>query len=146
MSTARDVMTSNILFLTDEMPISEAVQTFVENRITSAPVLKGEKDVLGQLTEMGLVRALVLHQLQPAKFNQIAHCGDLLGEATYVTETDPMAKVISTMIASSAKRVLVKGKDGSIVGIISPKDLLKALSGEASLAKSVRQEISKLAA
>jgi CBS domain-containing protein len=144
--TAKDVMTPDPIVLESSMTISEVVDLFTKKKISSAPVQSSMGgDVAGQLTELGLVRALVLHQLQPQKYSKIAHCMELLEEGVFVDPKDSLTVVIKAMIKSPSQRILVKSEGRKIFGIISPKDMMRVLlQGENEESKAMQTEIGKL--
>lgn len=143
MFTAKDIMTPKIKTLEPSGSIQEAIQFFNETKVTSVPVVQSNGEAMGMMTEMSLVRAVVLMQLQPDKFKKIQHISDLLEKAVFVNEVDQMPKVLAAMISSAVKRVIVQNNAGQFTGIISPKDLLKALNGDKSLAATIQAATQK---
>ncbi len=141
MIVAKDIMTPKVKTLESSNSIVEAIQFFNETKLSSVPIVTGANESMGMMTEMSLVRAVVLMQLQPDKFKKVQHIADLLEKAVFVREADPMPKILAAMISSAAKRVIVQNNAGQYMGIISPKDLLKALNGDKSLAQVVQAEV-----
>lgn len=144
MSFAKNIMTRDPITLDSSVPISDAVKLFAEKKISSVPVFSTTGDGVGLLTEFVLLRALVMSQLQPAKFSKIAHCLDILEPVQFVTPDDTISAVLSTMMKSPHRRVLVRSGGRKIHGIISPKDLLRSLSAGSEEAKSIQAAVEKL--
>jgi CBS domain-containing protein len=144
MATAKDVMTPDPIVLESSMTITEAVDLFTKHKISSAPVQSNLGEVAGQMTELALVRALVLHQLQPEKFSKIAHCMELLEEGVFVDPKDSITTVIKAMIKSPTQRILVKSEGRKIFGIISPKDMIRVLLQDKAESQAVKTEIGTL--
>jgi CBS domain-containing protein len=144
MATAKDIMTPDPIVLESSASIQEAVDLFTQKKISSAPVQSSMGDVAGTLTELGLVRALVLNQIQPEKYQKIAHCMELLSHGSFVLPSDSITTVIKTMIKSPTQRVLVKSNGRKILGIISPKDMMRVLLAGKSEGQAVQNEIGKL--
>ncbi len=117
-------MTENPITLASSATIGEAVKLFTEKKISSVPVYAATGEIIGQLTDLGLVRALVLHQLQPEKYSRIAHCGDLLDPVTFVAPTDSIIVLMKAIMKSPNHRVLVRESGIRAIGIVSPKDLM----------------------
>jgi CBS domain-containing protein len=132
MATAKDIMTPNPVTLLGSTDVQEAVKLFTSKKITSVPVIDATGEVAGQLTELCLVRILVMHQLQPAKFAKIAHCQSFLEEAFFVEPKDNVSVVLKAILKSPSRRILVRSDGKQIHGIISPKDLIRVLTAEAS--------------
>ena len=141
MALAKDVMTANPICLTSATTIPEAVEVFVNKKITSVGVYNTMGEVVGQLTELILVRILVLHQIQPEKYSKLAHCLDFLDDAVFVAPSDPITTVLKALMKSSSRRVLVRSEGRKIQGIISPKDILKTLMADSPDAKAVQNAV-----
>lgn len=137
-------MTPKPTLLHSSDSIELASKTFFKLKITSAPVVSLTGEVIGQLTELGLLRALVMYQLQPEKFSKLEHCHDFFDVAHFVAPGDPISTVIRTMIKCPSRRILVRNARQDLLGIISPKDLLRLLKSGASGAVEVQKEIKKL--
>ncbi|MEZ4593621.1 MAG: CBS domain-containing protein, partial [Chloroflexota bacterium] len=54
----KDVMTKNVLTITEEMPIEEAARIMVDNKVGGLPVVKNG-DVIGLITETDLFKLLL---------------------------------------------------------------------------------------
>ena len=122
----------------------DAVATFTKNKFSSVPVMTTMGDIAGQLTELVMVRILVLHQIQPDKYKKLVNCTELLEPAFFVEPNDPITTVIRSIMKSPSRRVLVKSDGRQIMGIISPKDLLRLLLANSPEAKAIQDEIQKL--
>src|ERR1700722_17076985 len=101
-------MTPKPITLESSTDIMDAVKLFMEKKISSVPVNTTMGEVAGQLTELVLVRILVLHQLQPDKYKKLVNCTELLEPAHFVTPNESISNVIKTIMKSPSRRVLVK--------------------------------------
>jgi CBS domain-containing protein len=144
LTTAKDVMTAKPVILESSTMIQEAADVFGQRKFSSVPVMTTMGDVAGQLTELVLLRAIVLNQVQPEKYKQLLHCIDILEPATFVAPTASITEVIKALMKSTSRRVLVKSDGRQILGIISPKDLLRLLMAGRDPAKALQAEIEKL--
>jgi CBS domain-containing protein len=144
MATAKDIMTVDPIVLEASASITDVVDLFMKNKISTAPVQSTTGDIPKQLTELALVRAMVLHQLQPEKYSKLAHCMDLMSEGSFVAPNDSITTVIKAMIKAPTQRVLVKSEGRKILGIISPKDMMRVLLAGKSEGQAVQTEIGKL--
>lgn len=143
---ARDIMSSHIVVLPEEMPISEAAQILLEQHISGAPVTDAEGKFVGLLSLSDLV------QPRPAHFEsqRVLLCEDrdahtaVLGEACRepsgdlvrnrmskklisVTEDAPLVEVSRIMCDGHWHRVAVLDDSNKLVGIVSTMDVLAAL-------------------
>ncbi|MCM2283101.1 MAG: PAS domain S-box protein [Bdellovibrionaceae bacterium] len=127
MLLARDVMTLNPLCLSAESDIQDAIRFFLKIHISSAPVINARSEILGQLDELSLMRAFVKHKVQQEKTLKVSDFSHLFSEPQFVSANAPLSEVLTSLIQCPLHRVLVRGGNGGLVGIISPKDVLRAL-------------------
>lgn len=145
MGQAKDFMTPDPIVLESSATITEVVELFGSKKIASAPVRTSMGEYAGTLTELTLVRILVLHQLQPEKYKKLAHRLDFLEPLVFVNQTDPFADVLKAILKAPNHRLFVKEKNNHICGVISPKDLLRVLMTETMEADTIKHEVKKLA-
>lgn len=143
MASAKDWMTSDPVTLESSTDIPAAVTLFVSKKITSVPLIDTMGEVVGQLSELVLVRILVMYQLQPNKFSKLAHCIDLLETPIFVDPNDSISVVLKAILKSPSRRVLVRSAGRKIHGIISPKDLLRVLT-DGSATTAIQTAVKKL--
>ncbi len=144
MANAKDLMTPNPLVLQSGMELEEAVELFNKLHISTAPVVTPIGEVLGQLTEMDLVKAVVHHRVQGAKYSKVIHAQEFFLPVRYVEETQPIGEVLREMMKTTSHRVLVRNLQEKLVGVISPKDILRSLYGEERVANRLAEECQKL--
>ena len=60
--TARDVMTHSLITLTPEMSIFEAIRKLISNKISGAPVLDSNGEMVGVLSELDCLGILASDQ------------------------------------------------------------------------------------
>lgn len=141
---AKEMMTAKPVTLESATPILQAAALFQERHFSSIPVLDAMGEVAGIMSELEMARAVVLCQLQPDKYKQLAQCTHLLEPATVVAPNDPTSTVIRSMMHSPSRRVLVKSEGRQILGIISPKDLLRLLNTAGQVNRTLQDEIHRL--
>jgi len=143
MATAKEIMSDKVITLTASTDILDAVEVFNNKKFSSVPVTTVTGEIAGQLTEIVLVRLLVMHQVQPDKYKKLAHCLEFLEPAVFVEPADPIAVVIKAVMSSSSKRVVVSMDKCKCLGIISPKDLIRALAAGDKTAQAVQKAVEK---
>lgn len=144
MAYAKDIMSEKVISLPASTDILEAVNVFMSKKFTSVPVTTGTGDLAGQLTEVVLIRLLVLSKGQPDKFKKLAHCLELLEKPVFVDPTDSVATVLKALMSSATKRVFVSMNKFNILGIISPKDLLKALTANDRNSEAIHGQLARV--
>lgn len=141
MRTASEIMTPNPKMIASGDSLTDVIKLFIENGITSSPVINPIGEILGVLTELSLVKAYMLHK---AKFNtsdRVGHHTELFEVITYINEQSPLADVLKVMVNSPTKRLLVKDSSDKIVGIISPKDIMRAILGTNGASQNIREKL-----
>lgn len=144
MADAKSVMTKDPFLLGSGEAIVDAVEVYNAKNFTTAAVITPLGEILGQLTDMDLLKALVHHKNQGVKYSKVIHAREYFDPVFFVNEDDHLKEVIRVMTRSSTHRVLVKGKHDKIVGIISPKDILHRLHQSESQEESLFEELQNL--
>ena len=145
MKLAKDLMTKKPLVINSGDEVTSTIRMFVEEQISSAPVRSNTGEVMGMITELALVRAAIRNRLAKDKEKtQIYYQEDLFLAATMISESAPLDEVIKQMLASESHRVVVVNGAKSIVGIISPKDILAYVFSEEKELLTLRKRIELL--
>lgn len=148
MTTAKDIMTKAVITVTTEMTVEELARLFIKNDISGAPVVDGEGNLKGIITENDLIKMeqrlhiptvitifdAVIYLGGSKKFEEdmrrmaAIKVDDLYKkDAVTVLESATIEDVATIM---SEKRVhhLPVIKKGKLVGIIGKKDIVRAIA------------------
>lgn len=140
MKTIPELMTKDPVVIPVANDIQKTIELFLEVGMTSVPVIDNYGKLVGTLTEMNLITAFFRLETRKDGKDKIIHHVDLLEPIETATETDLLSDLIKKMVKAKSHRVVVLDKRGRVVGIISPKDVLKAVTGNsARLTKSQRE-------
>lgn len=118
------MITDPIVFREDQ-DMSEAVDVIVRKKISGAPVLNAQDELVGIISEKECLRVL----LDEAYFNQ--HEGRCVGEYmsrnlnTLSVDMDILS-VASIFVTTNYRRYPIVDHTGKLVGLINRKDVLKA--------------------
>jgi len=143
---ARDLMSPRVVLLTEEMPLSHAADTLLEQRISGAPVVNANGTFVGLLSLSDLVQPRNPHVSQQRELlrdDPETHMA-ILGEAipsegsefvrdrmskqlVSVSEETPLIELSRIMCEGHWHRLAVLDRAGSVVGILSTMDILAAL-------------------
>ncbi|MEQ1875318.1 MAG: CBS domain-containing protein [Bdellovibrionia bacterium] len=134
-------MTERPLCLAVETELREAMRLFLDNNYTSAPVVDVDGKILGILTELDLVKGILRHHIEVNEHATILDHKDLLDKAMCIEENATVTVVIKALVTADAHRVVVIDKSQRVVGIISPKDVLKIVMGETTARPSLQDQI-----
>ncbi len=141
---AKDLMTTNLVVVPPEMPVTALAELLAGRGISAAPVVSAEGTPLGIVTEGDLIRRLADQPPGPfAWFLQhFSHARPLAqrfarahgatardvmsADLVSVTENEPVERIAQLMEAHGIRRVLVV-RGGQLLGIVSRADLLRAV-------------------
>lgn len=112
---ARDIMTTNVIAVGENLKILEVCKVLTEKRVSGVPVVNKEGKLVGVVTE----RDLLLHSPLVTSVKDI-----MTRELVTVTENTPAEEISRLLLTHSIKRVpVIRGE--KIVGIVSRLDILK---------------------
>jgi len=136
-----EVMTKNVLCLSPDLTMKEAVETFQKDRISGAPVTKG-KDLIGILSMEDLMRALQENGLaSPVSAYMTTN-------VISVREYDPVVEALKTFNKKKYGRLPVLDEENHVSGIITKGDisngLLSALQRDYHAEELIRYRASHL--
>ncbi|HZS07702.1 MAG TPA: CBS domain-containing protein [Blastocatellia bacterium] len=121
--TASDVMIRDVVTVTESTTLKEVARLFSEKKITGAPVVNKEGELVGVISETDLIRkSNSIGAWSPSTAGQIA-----TRPAVTIAPGDTLNRVCELMYNRRIHRVLVA--DGNkIAGIITTMDILKAIA------------------
>ncbi|MFK0570972.1 CBS domain-containing protein [Endozoicomonas sp.] len=123
--TVEDCMTPNVVTLSPDIQVPEAIRILLQHNITAAPVIDEKGALVGILSETDCLEGT----LNGSYFSQDA---GLVREymTTDVISASPRDDIITVyqrFMADKSFRVPVVSEDGQLLGILSPKDLMSAV-------------------
>ena len=123
----RDYMTRRLVSVGPDMEVLQALQTFVKNDISGAPVLAESGSLIGILTAKDCMRVAVNATYHSEYGGLVADF--MTANVVSISPADGMLEVAKRFLDDGYHRYpVVEG--GSLVGILSRRDMLRAL-GEA---------------
>ena len=141
---AADLMTRDIVTVGPETPLADAIRLMLEHRVSGLPVVDGDGQLVGLLTEgdllhraetgtdtvrLGWLKALLARGRMAAQYVHThgRRVRDAMArDVLTVGEASPLDDVIRIMESRHVRRVpVVEGK--RLVGIVSRSDLVRAL-------------------
>jgi CBS domain-containing protein len=127
MTTARDIMSSDIETLTSDHSALDAADRLARSDIGAVPVCGDDGQLLGMVTDRDLVVRVLAAGKDPATF-RLAELADQ-AEVVTIGADDPVGEAVRTMTEHKVRRLPVI--DGtSVVGMVSQADLAVHCSPE----------------
>lgn len=120
---ASDVMIRDVITVAESTPIKEVARLFDEKKITGAPVVNAEGELVGVLSETDIIRKTnSIGAWSPSTAGQI-----MTKPAVTVSPTETLQRICELMHNRHIHRVVVA--DGSkIEGILTTMDILKVIA------------------
>ncbi|KOV53553.1 CBS domain-containing protein [Streptomyces sp. AS58] len=149
--TISDVMTQTVAAVGRRAPFKEIVQLMQDWQVSALPVIEGEGQVVGVVSEADLLPKEELRDdpdgepLQPVDAARAAAltAGDLMSSpAVTLRAAATLAEAARIMAREGVKRLPVVDDSGLLAGIVSRADLLRVfLRDDEDIAEEVRHEI-----
>lgn len=130
---AREIMVTNLVTLSPEMDVFDAIDLLLKHQISGAPVVDAAGNFVGVFSEHCSISLLVAAAYDSAPTNCIDRFIDR-NVATIEPETDLLA--IAERFLNTHQRRLPVLENGHLVGQISRRDVLKAAHALLRLAPS----------
>lgn len=121
MLKAKDIMTTNVVSVTKDTPIYEAMELLIENEITGMPVVDEEMNLIGVITEKDCLR--LFYGDEEEKNKTVRHF--MTQPAVHYNENDRLRTICDFMMINYFRRIPVTTKKGKVVGILSRPDVIK---------------------
>jgi CBS domain-containing protein len=120
MVKAKDVMTTNLITVTENTPIYEAVELFVKHGISGMPVVNDDMTLVGVLSEKDAIK--VIHELKEAEDKTVS---DFMTQPHIGFDLDESLLDVCEFLEKNIFRRVPITAEEKLVGIISIRDTLK---------------------
>ena len=127
MARASDVMSSNVITVPQNATVEEAIRILLDHRISGAPVVDDEGNLVGIISEFRLLEVVYDPQVKYERVKDIT-----TQEVLTVYEDTVLTEIASMFIVHRIRRLpVVRGK--RLVGLIARSDLLRCSVSEAQV-------------
>jgi len=139
-----EVMTREVVTLTPELSVAQAWERMLKNLIKAAPVVNGENQVIGMLTDEDLLNraglrqrfsvakrldeTLVSEELRNLQSSPLK-VADVMTQPVVTTQAkEPLGVAAARMAKLGLKRLPVLDEAGKLVGVLSRVDILRQVT------------------
>lgn len=120
---ASNVMVKDVITVMDTTPLKDVARMFVEKKITGAPVINGEGELVGVISETDIIRKTNnIGAWSPSTAGQI-----MTKPAVTVAPDETLQRVCEMMYNRRIHRVVV-AEGTQIKGILTTMDILRAIA------------------
>ncbi len=121
MLKAKDIMKTDVLAVTRDTDIYQAIQVMVNKRVTGLPVIDEDRTLVGIVTEKDVLRLLYENEDHPGKVE------NFMTEPVVAFDEEVRIETIANGLAANHFRRVPILKDGRLVGIITRKDVIRQI-------------------
>lgn len=121
-----DYMTTQLVTFKPETELFAAINIFSETNISGAPVVDDRGELIGMLSEVDCLKAILQHTYHEEEKGGCV--GDFMTVEVETVPADADIIALSELIISGQRRRMPVLRDGKLVGQISRKDVLRAVS------------------
>ncbi len=126
--TAREMMVSNLITLSPDMDVIDAIDVLLRHRISGAPVVDRDGQFLGVFSERSCMRFAVDAAYEQLPTNILMAFVDTM-PPTIDEETD-LLSIAQKFLDSACRRLPVIDHRGRLLGQISRRDVMKAFRNQ----------------
>ncbi|HXJ78149.1 MAG TPA: universal stress protein [Candidatus Methylomirabilis sp.] len=133
---ARDVMTRHVHTVEGSADLAAVIRLMAAHRVKRLPVVNQHRELVGIVSRADVLRAIAaLPQPNEAAEHEMAAAGRTVADAA-TTEVPvlpaeaPAEEVLERVVESPLRRVVVTSSTGTVLGLISDRDLLARSSPE----------------
>jgi CBS domain-containing protein len=123
--TAREIMARDLVTLSPETDIHEAMRSLLKRKVSGAPVIDAERRLVGVLSEKDCLRVLTAEAYDG---RPLGHVADYMTQQPHAIEPEEgLVDIVSRFLASPYRRLPVVDAEGRLVGQVSRRDALVAI-------------------
>lgn len=120
----RDCMSASVISFTPDTHLLDAIHALVENRISGAPVVDGQGNLIGVLTERDCLRVTMKASYYGESAGSVRDY--MSGEVVTVDANATLMSVAQMLLERPYRRYPVM-QDNRLVGVISRRDVLRQM-------------------
>ncbi len=118
-----EVMSSNLKAVSSQQTMRDVVELFRQKRISGAPVMDSDGQLVGIISMEDLIRCLCASDLQ-APVNKYMTTSILT-----ISGNEPVVEALKVFVSSQVGRLPVVDEKGNLIGIITKGDITRGLLG-----------------
>ncbi len=127
---AAQIMTSPVVTVGPRTPARDAIALLAEHEVTSLPVVDEDASVIGIVSEVDLLRSRA--RLLPHPHARVPACTvrDVMSDVVVCLSENADAADLADVLVDNRIRAVPILRGADLVGIVSRRDVLRALAAE----------------
>jgi len=125
-ATVEQIMTRKLVTLRPEMTVLEAAELLLKHRISGAPVVGAEGELLGLLSEFDCLRSVASSDYEADAHDTISHVRDLMSRDPLTVPPFMDVFALAHEFVTRRVRRFPVVAEGRLVGQVSRRDALRA--------------------
>jgi CBS domain-containing protein len=129
---AKDIMSTNLITLTEKATVEEALKILINARVTGVPIVNGASGkMVGVLSEFDIIKHIGTKKELQAKFfrEKIRYTK----KAKFIYDSTPLNEIIDLFVEFKYRRLPVVDQEERLVGVITRRDLMRIFFYRAKL-------------
>ena len=126
-TSVSDCMRKNIITIRSDANIAQAIELIVEYKITGLTVLDESGQVVGVLSELDCLEAILSSIYNDGDAEHALVSEAMVSPVETCNATDSIVEVAQSMLRTRQRRRPVVESDGTLVGLVSSNNVLWAL-------------------
>jgi len=128
MPTAQEIMATSLITFRPEMSIFEAIRILIARRISGAPVVDPQGEMLGMLSELDCLRVLSSDEFYNGHQEEAGLVRDFMTEVGQsITPDMEVYAIAHYFLTTPVRRLPVLEPGRKLVGQVSRRDVLKVI-------------------
>jgi len=123
----QDYMATNLISFSPETGLFDAIRTLQEYGISGAPVVDAEGMLVGMLSELDCLRAILTQTYHEEEMGSGGHVGQYMASPVQTIDQDADLTAAARLFIDKGLRRLPVVQAGKPVGQISRRDVLRAV-------------------
>jgi CBS domain-containing protein len=129
--TARDIMSTDVLTVSADSTLEDALKLIVGQRITGVPVIDQDGKVVGICSDYDIIRQFSkAKRKEPKLFRKKIRFSKTIESVAVDT---PLQEIVNRFVDQRFRRLPVVDGAGRLVGIITRRDMMKVFFYQAKL-------------
>ena len=119
MLKAKAIMTTDVVTVTKDADIYEAIQIMIAHNVTGLPVIDSDRTLVGVVTEKDVLTLLYNIEDRPGEVQNY-----MTPAVVAFDQEDSIVEIAASLADNPFRRVPIL-KDGKLVGVVSRKDIVR---------------------